>query len=60
MHRPDVHLEYHRERHADLLRQARDEELAVVLARSRREERRTLLARLWRDRHVGRPAPATP
>jgi hypothetical protein len=52
MAQPEVHRDYVRERHADLLRLARTGELAVQLAESRREDRRTFLARLWRVRAI--------
>jgi hypothetical protein len=52
MPQPDVHRDYIRERHSDLLRLARTGELAARLAESRREERRMYLARLWRARPV--------
>jgi hypothetical protein len=53
---PSVHADYHRERHSDLLRQARAGELAASMAAGRRDERRSLLERLWRERRVLRPA----
>jgi len=46
MTRPDVHRDYVRQRHSDLLRQARAGELAARLGESRREDRRTFLERL--------------
>jgi hypothetical protein len=52
MLQPDAHRDYVRERHSDLLRLARTGELAARLAESRREERRTVLVRLWRARAV--------
>jgi hypothetical protein len=55
--RPETHLDYMRERHSDLLRQARAGELAARVAESRRTERLSLLERLWRRR--GSPRPAT-
>ncbi len=48
---PETHLDLVRERHSDLLRQARAGELAQRLGDSRREERRTFLARM-RRRHA--------
>ena len=45
MQHPDVHLDYSRTRHSDLLRRARAGELADRMAASRREERRFFLAR---------------
>jgi hypothetical protein len=56
MHSPDVHLDYVRARHSDLLRLARHGELAARMGESRRDERRTLLARLRRTREAARPA----
>jgi hypothetical protein len=58
MQRPDIHLDYVRARHSDLLRQARAGELAARIGESRREERRTFLARLWRAREASRTAAA--
>jgi len=52
MPQPEIHRDYVRERHSDLLRLARTGELAARLAESRREERRTFLARRWRVRPV--------
>jgi len=45
MLQPETHLDVVRERHSDLLRQARSGELAARLAASRREERRLLVMR---------------
>ena len=56
MHGPEKHLDYHRERHADLLRLARSGELAERIASSRDEERRSFLARFRRQREAVRPA----
>jgi hypothetical protein len=50
MLQPETHLDIVRQRHSDLLRQARTGELALRLADARREERRSFLSRL-------RPAP---
>ena len=50
MLQPETHLDVVRARHSDLLRQARAGELASRLGDSRREERRTFLARLRRTR----------
>jgi hypothetical protein len=55
MHPVDAHRDYARERHSDLLRQARAGELAARLAESRELERRSLLERLWRERRPARP-----
>jgi len=46
MHQPEIHLDHVRDRHSELLRLARTGELATRLAASRREERRSLLARV--------------
>lgn len=46
MLQPETHLDVVRARHSELLRAARRGELAIRLAESRREERRTFLARL--------------
>ena len=46
MLQPEAHLDVVRERHSDLLRQARTGELAVRIGESRRAERRSFLARL--------------
>jgi hypothetical protein len=56
MHGPEIHRDYQRERHADLLRLARSGELATRIGRSRDEERRAFLARLQRDPSAVRPA----
>ena len=47
---PEIHLDIVRQRHSDLLREARTGELALRLAAARRQERRSFLSRL-------RPAP---
>ena len=60
MQRPETHLDVVRERHSDLLRQARAGELAVRLAAGRREERRSLVERLRRrEPRPASPAPAS-
>jgi hypothetical protein len=60
MQHPDVHLDYSRTRHSDLLRRARAGELADRMAASRREERRFFLARR-RDKAPCQPStPAAP
>ena len=56
MLRPETHLDVVRQRHSDLLRQARAGELAARLAAARREERRSFLSRL---RSAPKPRPAT-
>ena len=53
---PSSHRDYVRERHADLLRQARTGRLAAEIAESRRAERRSRLARFRPVRRVERPA----
>jgi hypothetical protein len=55
---PERHLDYDRHRHADLLRRARNGELAAALAASREQERRFALAMLRRAR-VATSAAAT-
>ncbi|HXV34461.1 MAG TPA: hypothetical protein VD769_10675 [Gaiellaceae bacterium] len=55
MLQPEVHRDVVRDRHSDLLRQARTGELAARLGEARREERRSLAARLRRQ-----PAPCQP
>jgi hypothetical protein len=46
MLQPEIHLDVVRERHSDLLREARKGELALRLRDARHEERRSFLARL--------------
>ena len=46
MLQPETHLDIVRERHSDLLRQARTGELVLRLGAARREERRSFLSRL--------------
>ena len=64
MLQPEVHLDVVRDRHSDLLRQARSGELAARLGESRRAERRSFLARLHsrpeRGQALTRSAPANP
>ena len=45
-----------RDRRSELVRRARESQLATAVAQSRDEERRTHLARLWQQRTAGRPA----
>ena len=52
MQHPDVHLDYTRSRHSDLLRRAREGELASRMAESRSAERRFFLARRRERAHV--------
>ncbi|MGH3092993.1 MAG: hypothetical protein ACRDOG_11815 [Gaiellaceae bacterium] len=56
MQQPDVHRDYVRSRHSDLLRVARAGELATRIGEARREERRTFLARLRHTSASARPA----
>jgi hypothetical protein len=58
MHGPERHLDYTRERHSDLLRQARAGELAARIGQARENERRSFLSRLFHERRQARPAPA--
>ena len=57
MQQLDAHSDYVRARHSDLLRQARNGELAARLAESRREDRRSLFLRLRARRAEGVTAP---
>jgi hypothetical protein len=50
---PESHLRYHRERHADLLREAREAELATTLVKTHRSRRSLLLSGIWRSRFAG-------
>ena len=60
MLQPETHLDIVRQRHSDLLRQARAGELALRMADSRREERRSFLARLRANTNARRSStPAT-
>jgi len=56
---PEAHLDMVRQRHSDLLRQARAGELAMRLAETRREERRSFLARLRNNNTRRSSIPAT-
>ena len=61
MLQPEVHLDLVRDRHSDLLRQARSGELAARLGESRRAERRSFLALLHsRPEPARRPPEARP
>lgn len=53
---PDTHLDIARARHSDLLREARAGELARQIGESRREERRSFLARLRLRPEVRNPS----
>ena len=55
---PERHLDYDRQRHADMLRRARCGELAAALAASREQERRFALAMLRRARIAASATPA--
>ena len=50
MNSADRHLGYHRERQADLVREARRRDLAETLAAGRADERRSFLRRAWEQR----------
>jgi hypothetical protein len=47
---PESHLRYHRERHADLLREARESELAARFVKQPRSRRSPLASGIWRKR----------
>ena len=51
---PESHLRYHSERHADLLREARQAELASGLGEMRRTHPKRMASGLWRRRFTGR------
>jgi hypothetical protein len=48
------HLDYHRERHADLVREARRSDLAQQFSAARDAERRSFLVRAWERRFRAR------
>jgi hypothetical protein len=50
---PESHLRYHRERHADLLRQAREAELAASFVKVHRSRRSILASGIRRKRFAG-------
>ena len=50
---PESHLRYHRERHADLLREARKSELAAKLVKTPRSRRSPLASGTWHTRFAG-------
>ena len=50
---PESHLRYHRERHADLLREAREYELAAKFVKTPRLRRSVLASGIWRKRFAG-------
>jgi hypothetical protein len=50
---PESHLRYHRERHADLLREARESELASKFVKTPRLRRTPLASGTWRTRFAG-------
>ena len=56
---PESHLRYHRERHADLLREARESELAAKFVKTPRSRRSFLASGIWRKRFA-EPAHARP
>lgn len=56
---PETQLDLIRARHSDLLREARAGELARRLGESRRDERRTFLARLRLRPHPRPPSTST-
>jgi hypothetical protein len=51
---PETHLRYHAERHADLLREARQAEHASSLDKLSRAHPMPTAAGLWRKRFAGR------
>jgi hypothetical protein len=51
---PESHLRFHAERHADLLREARQAERASSLSEMRRTHPKPVAAGLWRKRFAGR------
>lgn len=53
---PETQLQIARERHSDLLREARAGDLARRIGESRREERRSFLARLRLRPELRRPS----
>lgn len=50
---PESHLRYHRERHADLLRESREAELAAKFVKAPRSRRSILASGTWRRRFAG-------
>ena len=50
---PESHLRYHAERHADLLRGAREAELAAKFVKTPRSRRTILASGIWRKRFAG-------
>jgi hypothetical protein len=50
---PESHMRYHRERHADLLREAREAEQAASFIKTPRSRRSILASGTWRKRFVG-------
>jgi hypothetical protein len=59
MLQPEIHRDLVRERHSELLRQARAGELATRVAAARREERRSFLAWLRSKPEPYRPSRAS-
>ena len=61
MYSPGRHLDYDIQRRADLIRDAGRRDLALRVAASRDDERRSFLVRAWQQRFgraVGIPEPA--
>lgn len=54
---PESHLRYNRERHADLLREARESELAAKLVKTPRSRRSFLASGIRRKRFAGHLRP---
>ena len=50
---PEAHQRYHRERHADRLREARESELVSKLVKLQRTRRSPLASGIWRKRFAG-------
>ena len=50
---PESHLRHHRERHADMLREAREAELASKFIKTPRSRRSILASGIWRKRSAG-------
>jgi|KBSMisStaDraftv2_1062788.scaffolds.fasta_scaffold6624096_1 hypothetical protein len=50
---PESHLRYHRERHTDLLRGAREAEMAAKFVKTPRSRRSILASGIWRKRFAG-------
>jgi len=50
---PESHLRYHRERYADLLREAREADVAAKFVKMPRSRRSVLASGIWRKRFAG-------